>query len=285
LSRIRTGKVLQRSSSRVVTEVETAEGLFVAKLMAREAALGLVAPTGAQIDHALQVFDFLALRDFTHAPKLLKTCSGNRFADVDGKVVYLMEHIEGSQPVPSPMAYAALGRVAAKLNAYTDFPYEYPISVPGTIDELTAQAEQSPFRDAILQQIAKLAVLADQPRSLIHGEINCANAIQTPDGRIVVVDWDAAGTGPAILEAGYPLITSFLTEDCTFHHDWARAFYAEYTTGLGMTDGTKEMLFTAALLHALRYMPFHNPIERWNRILYAVENKDLLLSAIPTRSG
>jgi hypothetical protein len=52
-----------------------------------------------------------------------------------------------------------------------------------------------------------------------------------------------------------------------------------------MTDGTKEMLFTAALLHALRYMPFHNPIERWNRILYAVENKDLLLSAIPARSG
>jgi hypothetical protein len=50
-----------------------------------------------------------------------------------------------------------------------------------------------------------------------------------------------------------------------------------------MTDGQKNLVFTAALLHALRYMPMGNTTsQRWARICYALENKELLLSAIPT---
>ena len=193
-----------------------------------------------------------------------------------------MRQIEGSSPEPSAETYARLGRIAAQPNALSDFPYAYPITIAGTIAELTRAADDYPFKDVMLEQVGKLHVLADQPVSLIHGEINVANAIQAPDGHIYLLDWDAAGTGPTILEAAYPLITTFLTEDCIFHHDWAAAFYGAYTAGAGMSRVQKELMFTAALLHALRYMPFHNPMQRWQRICFALEHKDLLLAAIPT---
>ncbi len=101
---------------------------------------------------------------------------------------------------------------------------------------------------------------------------------------MVLLDWDAAGRGPAALMAGYPLLLCFVDEaDFTFRQDWAAAFYQAYTAGTGMTKQEKEMVFTAALLHALRYLRVHNTHGRWARVVYALEHKDTLLAAIPTR--
>jgi hypothetical protein len=41
--------------------------------------------------------------------------------------------------------------------------------------------------------------------------------------------------------------------------------------------------FVAALLHALRYLKFYHPLQRWARICYALDHRDLLLAAIPTK--
>ena len=153
-----------------------------------------------------------------------------------------------------------MGRLAAQLNAFTDCPYPYPIAVEGTIEELTEAARQYPFQRAMCGLVAELAMLAQQPASFIHGEINTANALLTPTGRMVLLDWDAAGTGPALLEVGYPLLTTFLDEDLVFHADWAAAYYSAYTQGAGMPAEQKDLLFTAGLLHALRYMGFANTL-------------------------
>jgi Ser/Thr protein kinase RdoA (MazF antagonist) len=281
LDDIQLAHTFQCYDTREVLGLRARQGKFVAKVMANGAALGLVAPTTQQIEQRLHIFDYLRRKDFQHAPRLLRTRSGASFLRLDDITIYIMRQIEGSSPEPSAETYARLGRIAAQLNAHTDFPYAYPISVEGTIAELTRAADDYPFKDAMLEQIAKLNVLADHPVSLIHGEINPANAIQAPDGHIYLLDWDAAGTGPTILEAGYPLITTFLTEDCIFHRDWAAAFYGAYSAGAGMSSEQKELLFIAALLHALRYMGFHNPMQRWRRICFALDHKDLLLEAIP----
>ena len=50
-----------------------------------------------------------------------------------------------------------------------------------------------------------------------------------------------------------------------------------------MTPEQKELVFAAALLHALRYLKFGDTGKRWARIRYALEHRDLLLPAIPTR--
>jgi hypothetical protein len=86
-----------------------------------------------------------------------------------------------------------------------------------------------------------------------------------------------------VLEVGYPLITSFLSEeDLTFHRDRAVAFYEGYTAEAGKTFAHKELVFLAALLHALCYLGSGGtPLRRWARICHAVEQQDALLSSIP----
>lgn len=42
----------------------------------------------------------------------------------------------------------------------------------------------------------------------------------------------------------------------------------------------KDIIFTAALLHALRYLRFGDPLRRWARIRYAVTHKHALLAAL-----
>lgn len=148
---------------------------------------------------------------------------------------------------------------------------------------MTRLAPRYPFEREFLELVATLRVLADQPAGLIHGEINPANSVLSPNDQLTLVDWDQAGRGPLLLEAGDPLLTAFLTEDLRFRQDSAVAFYDDYTDGVGMTEADRNLAFTAALLHALRYLRFGNPETRWARIRYALTHRDELLSAIPSR--
>jgi Ser/Thr protein kinase RdoA (MazF antagonist) len=45
----------------------------------------------------------------------------------------------------------------------------------------------------------------DLPITLIHNDCNLGNAVLTPSGEVALVDWDAAGLGPAVLDVGIAL--------------------------------------------------------------------------------
>ncbi len=274
------GAVLQQSPTRTVIAIQADQGAFVVKAYENPWALGLVNPTTSEIDRHLHIFDFLAEKRFRHAPSLLRTTTGSRFAETDVATVCVLSLIEGFAPPSTPATWAELGRIAARLNAYGDYPHPYGIPVAGTIVELTRNAERYSFRTDMLLLISALNVLMDQPPCLIHGEINTRNAIIAPDGRISILDWDQAGTGPWPLEPGYPLITTFLSEDLVFDADAARAFYAAWGGCKEMTAEHRELVFTAAVLHALRYIEFGDPALRWIRIQHALAHKDELLAAL-----
>jgi len=160
------------------------------------------------------------------------------------------------------------------------FPHPYGIPVGGAIAELTRKADRYPFRDDFLRLVSTLDVLADLPTRLIHGEINHANALVTAEGRIFLLDWDQAGTGPWALEPGYPLITTFLSEDLRFDAPSATAFYGSWMNGSPVSARHKELIFTAAILHALRYLEFGDHSRRWARIQHALAHRDELLTAL-----
>jgi Ser/Thr protein kinase RdoA (MazF antagonist) len=80
------------------------------------------------------------------------------------------------------------------------------------------------------------------------------------------------------LDAGYPLIQTYLGEDLAFDAAGARAFYQGYTDGQGFTDDEWDLVFAAAVLHALRYLPWGDTAARWKRLLHAVETKADLIS-------
>ena len=263
LDEVHAGPNLQHYATRTTIALDAAQGPFVAKTYANATALGLNNPSVEEIERGLHVFPYLAQKGFTHAPRLLATRDGRSFVRTESTTMYLIERIEGSAPPDTPASWAQLGLVAARLNAYTDYPHPYPISVRGTIRELREEADAYPFREEFLQHVAQLDVMADQPMSLIHAEINTANALKAHDGRLYLLDWDSTGTGPTVLEAGYPLIHVFLREDREFAQDCARAFYDAYTAGAGMTLGQKHLVFATALLHGLRYLKFGDPGKRW----------------------
>lgn len=284
LEDVRLGPILQQYPTRTTRALQARQGRFVVKVYQDEFALGLVSPSLDQIAGCLSVLDYLAEQGFRHAPALVRTRSGNSFVQRDGWTAYLMTYVEGRTPPRSVDTFHDLGRVAARLSTCWDYPHPYPISVPGTIQELAAQAEDYPFREEFLRVVEWLAPLEGQPASLIHAEINPPNAIRARDGTMVLLDWDTAGRGPTVLMSGYPLIVTLVGEsDCRFHRDWAVAFYTGFTVGRGMTVEEKEMVFRAALLHALRYLRVHNTAARWARVQYALAHRDELLSVIPSR--
>ncbi len=274
------GSTLHQYPTRHVLAIRSDQGRFVVKVYKDEWALGLAGPFFAEIDRRLSIFDYLARKGFRRAPSLLKTKAGDRFIRTGGTMVYILEWIEGTQPLATAETWAELGRLAASLNAWTDYPHGYAIPVAGTIAELTEQAERYPFRSEFLYLVSTLGILADQPARLIHGELNPSNSVRSPDGRLSILDWDQAGTGPWVLEGGYPLITTFLSEDLTFDARSAAAFYGFWAEGHDMDAERRDIIFTAALLHALRYLEFGDPFKRWTRIQYAVAHKHELLSAL-----
>jgi Ser/Thr protein kinase RdoA (MazF antagonist) len=292
LDEVRIGRTLQVAEARNTVALQSAQGHFVVKTYDNLSALTLNNPTQQTIRECLYVFEFLQEKRFQHCPQLWKTRSGETFVRTETDTAILLERIEGSHPRPTATLWAEVGHVLAKLNALTDFPHPYPIEVLGCIEEMRQWAEEYPFREEYVKLVDRLEVLADQPASLIHGEAHNGNFLRTPDGRIYLLDMDNMGTSPTVLEAGFPLIGCFLDEpkhtdvpeEIVFHRSWAQAFYEAYTGGVGMSEAQKELVFTGALLHALRYIHFGGTLlQRWSRICYALEHKDRLLAAIPSQ--
>jgi Ser/Thr protein kinase RdoA (MazF antagonist) len=278
LDNITLGETFQSYPTRSVVRIHAAQGEFVAKVDRHPPAYEAACQPYA-------LFDFLAERAFPHIPALLKTRDGQPLLYCDDQSIAIMEYIDGGQPDNSPAMWEALGKVVANLNAVTDCPVPYAIPTAGAIAELTedAQAHSHPkqFRDFI----AMLSPLLVAPTlGLVHGEINRANVRQRRDGSLVIIDWDEAGHGPTVLDVGYPLITVFLTEKLHFYRRQAQAFYRGYFGGRRPDAAEQDLLFRAALLHALRYMRFANQAQRWRRICYAVTHRPQIFSAVFNKS-
>ena len=264
---------------RRVVVVDTEAGRVAVKVFDEAAALGLVGPSDEEIEQCLSVLDYLEGRKFEHAPRLIRTRAGHSHVRHAGRVVYVLEWTAGATPPPTARTYDALGRVAARLNSYRDFPYAYPIPIDATIAELHRTGGVQDFGPLYGDLVDGLGVLVDEPCALIHGEINHMNALVDGE-RLVLLDWDAAGTGPWSLDAGYPLITQFVSEDLTFDAAMASAFYAAYSDGRSMSGDETEQVFAAAMLHALRHLRFGDQRKRWRRVGFAHTHKDELLAAI-----
>lgn len=274
LDEVTLGETFQSYPTRRVVRIEAAQGSFVAKIDSAPPPL---------YDAACQPYtmlEFLTARAFPHSPALLKTRAGQPLLYRDGQSIAIMAYIDGDQLDNSLATWAALGKVVASLNAITDYPVPYGIPTAGAIAELTAAAQTHSHPKQFLDFIAMLSpLLTATTHGLVHGEINRANVRQRRDGSLVIIDWDEAGHGPTVLDAGYPLITVFLTEKLHFQRAQAQAFYRGYFGERRPDAAEQDLLFRAALLHALRYMQFANQAQRWRRVCYAVTHRDQLLAA------
>jgi Ser/Thr protein kinase RdoA (MazF antagonist) len=47
----------------------------------------------------------------------------------------------------------------------------------------------------------------DAPRVLIHNDCHHWNSVSTPDGQVVLIDWEGAGLGPAVIDLGFAALS------------------------------------------------------------------------------
>lgn len=47
----------------------------------------------------------------------------------------------------------------------------------------------------------------DLPTVFLHGDCHPWNSVRTPEGDVVLIDWDSAGPGPAVIDVGFLLLS------------------------------------------------------------------------------
>lgn len=271
LSSVSVGEAFSTYPTRKSFTVHAREGSFVAKVD--------LSPRRAP--ETLQVFEYLADRGFEHVPALLRTRDGALSVDLDGRRICMMEFVPEPIAVDDPeRTWGDLGLVAARLNGHTDYPLPHAIPVGAAIQEMDRWVDGRPYEREYRELLDRVADVDDaEATGLVHGEIHTANARRRDDGTVVLLDWDEAGSGPTVIEYGYPLIGVFVDEQTlTFDEAGATAFYRGYREGGGEMDRSR--LFAAALFHALRYTRFGDSDRRWRRIRYAVEQEGALTAVV-----
>lgn len=191
---------------------------------------------------------------------------------------YIPERISPGRSL-EPSLWSAFGRAVASLHEQGLSPIAFGVPIDGALREVARWAEGLSIQtevERILETVA--STLGGGTTTVIHGEVNAANVARRSDGTVVLLDWDQAGDGATFIDHGYPLITQFVSIGTpTFHADAANAFYE----GLRPKETLDpKQVFSAALLHALRYARFAETDLRWERIRWAIGNEEELCSAL-----
>lgn len=195
LTSVTIGPALASHPTRHVSILHSDQGDFVVKV---DPAPRPDLPLGEHV----HVVDHLARCGFVSAPVVLRTRAGASAAMTDGGAACVTEYLPRPLVPPSgPRAptWGDLGLVAAALNATVAYPIPFAVSVDAALHDLARRARGEVFEAPFLAALGRAGEVGRLPATaLIHGEINEANARRRADGTIVLVDWDQAGSAPAV---------------------------------------------------------------------------------------
>lgn len=88
--------------------------------------------------------------------------------------------------------------------------------------------------DALVTALRSVHDCEGLPQVLIHNDAHPANAIYTPDGHIMFIDWDGAGLGPAVLDVGFLLIS------CDTESPWTPRLAPDPSRVAAVLDGYRQ---------------------------------------------
>lgn len=268
--------VLQKSGERVVTKIGSNQGAFVFKQ-----ASSSKDETAMLKDTA--IFEYLSENDF-NAPKLLKTKNGKNFQKIGEQFVYALRYIDGNTPDKSPLNYAKLGALTARLHNLKGYQFETDFDANTVINEKIEEYHRHEIGPEYLELLRGLPDFSVFPKSIIHTDIGINNSLQMDNGDMVLIDWDDAGVGTRILDTGFPLICGFVNEDIIFEMENARAFYTAYFECIELTPDEKAHIFDAALFYILMYSIFDGAggvhEGNWAKAQFAAANKERIISSL-----
>ena len=165
------------------------------------------------------LLDWLKLHHYP-APRVHRTKDQQFVGIVDDWAITVLTYVEGSPLETQPGELAALAQIVGRLHALqvaSPRTWAKSRNHPDTI--ATAAYQLATFRGNVPE--AFRALVADLHAAMIalqrqtgarlhvtHGDCWSQNAIKTPEGAVVLIDWDQSGLGLPLLDLGNLLLSS-----------------------------------------------------------------------------
>lgn len=163
------------------------------------------------------VLDWLARQGYP-APRLVPARHDKVLATHAGYCTLAMTYLPGQPLLTTAPHLERLAGVLGRLHALeggpgggAGLPASWWHPLDGTITPLLEQLEDlggavpprwQPFYAAVVATLGALRGRDDLPLAAIHGDCYPANAVETGEGQVVLIDWDCAGWGTAVLDLG-----------------------------------------------------------------------------------
>jgi len=200
---------------------------------------------------------------------------------------YLTSYIPGRAPSASPESARELGRTAGRLHSLETAGHDLQPTL------FTVSAERDRFRrldsdpsvsnwegyelvrKPLQTSWESISDLDSVPSALVHTDILYENAVQTPDGGMVLIDWDGAGIGPAVQDVGYALLNHAVSiEGQALPPDssvsFLKAYLAERPLDTSEWDALSDALIFASIVYVLAPWDAKVPVRCWRRAEYTI---------------
>jgi Ser/Thr protein kinase RdoA (MazF antagonist) len=182
--------------------------------------------------HHAEVIDRLRRRGFP-APALRRTLARQPVAVWEGWCALLVAYLPGEALPPGEPGLRALGTRLGQLHCLSFKEREqklpagwwYPVQTAAeralALLEVTDEApdEWLPFLDTCREALLAADRLRNLPACATHGDCWLGNAIQTPEGEVLLVDWEFAGWGIAVLDLAVLLEDCFVEQEGAYQVD------------------------------------------------------------------
>jgi len=131
-----------------------------------------------------------------------------------GSWAYALDYIEGEQPEMDLPTLNWLAQTLAQVHLVVDKPAEFPVKV-NWLDDLALSisraeaASTHPKWGKLAREVAtNLKALPDLhglPLGLIHTDAHEGNIVQSPEGKLYLIDWEYTGVGEMVLDVALVL--------------------------------------------------------------------------------
>ncbi len=183
-----------------------------------------------KLQNLITVLTFLEDRRYP-AERIILAVNGDSITRHNGWQLLMTTYIEGTSADYTLPALRSLAAVLGRLHALCASPQ-------GNGKEMLPEAEMLPSReiayaltqltsakpllprnlyhryDVLIAALQNVDLCDDLPTALIHNDCHPANAVHISTGQVILLDWEGAGSGPAVIDAG------FLLASCDTESPW-----------------------------------------------------------------
>lgn len=248
----------------------------------------------------IDVLGFLEASSFP-AARVLPSREGESLIVMGKTCGYLTSYIPGETPSASPESARDLGRIAGRLHSLDTASHDLqPTAFTVSAErELFRQLDADPsvqrwegyeaVRKLLQTSWESISDLDSVPNALVHTDILYENAVQAPDGDMVLIDWDGAGIGPAVQDVGYSLLNHTVSIEGQLlppesSVGFLKAYLDERPLDSSEWDALSDALVFASIVYVLAPWAARVSTETWRRAEYTIAHAEELRDCLQEAS-